>query len=223
MKQEGLKLKAKKRLSNTYEASRKRKYREEKQQAAEDTEKKNAKARESNRKRQQRCGDKKLCEKRSIEPAEDECTPEVKNKSSFQSKHQKFRLKKKLNKIIPVSPKRSRKVELIESLAKSPQTSKVLAKKGFMLTDEEVNDNKVDKIIVDNLKDSIKLLKVSKCRDSERECKKGKRNRIENGHFRLQRAKINEKSEQKIRSSTIYCLRSYQILSGGPRSHCLVE
>ena len=28
-----------------------------------------------------------------------------------------------------------------------------------MLTDEEVNDNKVNKIIVDNLKDSIKLLK----------------------------------------------------------------
>ena len=104
MKQEGLKLKAKKRLSNTYEASRKRKYREEKQQAAEDTEKKKAEARESDRKRQQRCRDKKLREKRSIEPAEDEYIPEVKNKSLFQSKHQKFRLKKTLNKIIPVSP-----------------------------------------------------------------------------------------------------------------------
>ena len=159
LKQEGLKLKAKKRLSDTYEASRKRKYREEKQQAAEDKEKKKAKARESNRKRQQRCRNKKLREKRSIEPAEDEYTPEVKNKSSFQSKHQKFRLKKKLNKIIPVSPTRSRKVELIESFAKSPKTLKVLAEKGFMLTDEEVNDNEVNKIIVDNLKDSVKLLK----------------------------------------------------------------
>ena len=62
-------------------------------------------------------------------------------------------------KIIPVSPTGSRKVELIESLAKSPKTSKVLAKKGFMLTDKEVNDNRFNKIIVDNLKDSIKLLK----------------------------------------------------------------
>ena len=136
-------------------------------------EKKKAKARESNIKRQQRCRDKKLREKRSIEPTEDEYNPEVKNKSSFQAKHQKFRLKKKLNKITPVSPTRSRKVELIESLAESPKMSTVLAKKGFMLTDEEVNDNKVNKIIVDNLKDSIKLLKVSKCRDNERECKKG--------------------------------------------------
>ena len=92
-------------------------------------EKKKAKARESNRKRQQRCRDKKLREKRSIEPAEDEYTLEIENKSSFQSKHQKFRLKKKLNKIIPVSPTRSKKVELIESLAKSFKTSKVLAKK----------------------------------------------------------------------------------------------
>ena len=35
----------------------------------------------------------------------------------------------KFYEVIPVSPTRSRKVELIESLAKSPKTSKIIAKK----------------------------------------------------------------------------------------------
>ena len=53
-------LQTKKRLSNTYEGSRKRKHRAEKQQTADNTEKKKAKPKESSRKRQQRCRDKKV-------------------------------------------------------------------------------------------------------------------------------------------------------------------
>ena len=94
-----------------------------------------------------------------MKETESEETPLNQSKSCFGSKHQKHRLKKKLCNIFPNSPTRRRKAELIESLARSPKTSKALAKKGVLISEEESNDNKINKQIVDNLKSSFKILK----------------------------------------------------------------
>ena len=81
--------------------------------------------------------------------------------SNFIPKYQKFHLKK--NFIQPyqylLSPTRSRKADLIESLAKSPETSRVLARRGLILSKAEKNE--VNRTIVDSMKESFSVLQSS--------------------------------------------------------------
>ena len=95
--------------SNTAETIKKRKYRAKKP--------KKAKVRERNRQNQFKSRQQKLAFRRSNIDDLEETPTLTRQTSNFTSKYQKFRLKKKLYSTIPVSNTRSRKADLIESLA----------------------------------------------------------------------------------------------------------
>ena len=50
---------------------------------------------------------------------------------------------------------------LIESLAKSPETSRVLARRGLVLSKDKAEENEVNRTIVDSIKESCSVLKSS--------------------------------------------------------------
>ena len=70
-------------------------------------------------------------------------------------------MKKKLYSAISVSLTRSRKADLKESLAKSPETSRVLARRGIVLSKDKAEENEMNRTIVDSIKESFSVLQSS--------------------------------------------------------------
>ena len=79
--------------------------------------------RKQNRLRQQKARERR---RKSARKLTEESVTVEKKKTSFSSKMQKSRMKSKLKQIIPESPTRTRKAELLISLANSPQTKNAI-------------------------------------------------------------------------------------------------
>ena len=135
----------------------------------------------------------------------EEETPCNKDKT-FKSKHQTYRPEKKLEAMISISPTRTRKAELLGSLAKSPRTSKHQLKMTLWFqVKKPMIDNQVNKQIVNSLKNSFKILKS----DSSGTMKESVRLAYSTG---LKMAALGCKENRSIRKSVQLELRPSLIL-----------
>ena len=114
--------------------------------------------REQNRLRQQKARERKRKSARKL--AEESVTAE-KEKTSFSSKMQKSRMRSKLKQIIPESPTRTRKAELLISLANSPQTKNAIQNNSLntSLNASLSESDATDREIVESLKETFSVIK----------------------------------------------------------------
>ena len=137
------KIKSKKcNLSKSEEAVRKRKYRENKNLKAE-------RLKEENRLRQKRAREKLKQTKRLNNfgtPQTSETSASPSSSAAFTSRSKKCRLKRKIKNILPESPTRGKKAELLISLVDGPRTRKAIREKSLNSSlNSSLNDSFSDK------------------------------------------------------------------------------
>ena len=114
--------------------------------------------REQNRLRQQKAREQK---RKSARKLTEESVTVEKKKTSFSSKMQKSRMKSKLKQIISESSTRTRKAELLISLANSPQTKNAIQNNSLntSLNASLSESDATDREIVESLKETYSVIK----------------------------------------------------------------